>query len=252
MTEATGVGQSQAHRGVTVWRVGACPGTFEVSAGPERPGGRGGAAGRSLLPVPRPWSKQPVESLDAAQLEALGRRREQVLAAAERLMGARGPGVTMAEVAAEAELGMSSVYRTFASKDELLDELAGRRAERWVQVWEEAAEAPDPRAGLVRAMWTFGELEAVDPLADVVRDYVLAHRETFRPVTDAGRAVVRRARDAGLRPDVDYEDVVRAFVMLSALPGAPDGAWRRVLAIYVDGLFAPGSAPLPPESSAAS
>jgi AcrR family transcriptional regulator len=201
--------------------------------------------------MPRPWSKQPVESLDAAQLEALGRRREQIVAAAERLMGARGPGVTMAEVAAEAELGMSSVYRTFASKDELLDELAGRRAERWVQVWEEAAAFPDAREALTRAMLTFGELEAVDPLADVVRDYVVAHWETFRPVSDAGEAVVRRAHEAGLRRDVVYDDIVRLFQMLAALPEAPDRAWRRALAIYVDGLFAADSGPLPPATSGA-
>lgn len=200
--------------------------------------------------MPRPWSKQPLESLDEAQLEAYERRREQIVAAAERLMGERGPGVTMAEVAAAAELGMSSVYRTFASKDELLDELAGRRAERWVAVWQGAVDAPEPRAGLVEALWTFGELEAVDPLADVVRNYVLANRETFQPVTDAGVRVVERARTAGLRPDVDYEDMTRAIQVLSALPrGGHD--WRRVLAIYIDGIFATGAEALPVAGPAA-
>lgn len=186
-----------------------------------------------------------MESLDADQLAALARRREQIVAAAERLMGGRGPAVTMAEVAAEAGLGMSSVYRTFASKNELLDDLAGRRAERWVGIWNEALESADARAALVQAMWTFGELEAIDPLADVVRDYVLAHRDTFRPVMEAGEAVVRRAHDAGLPADVDHEDVIRAIQVLSALPRSPDGAWRRVLAIYIDGMFGERSEPLP-------
>lgn len=159
-------------------------------------------------------------------------------------MGERGPAVTMAEVAAEAGLGMSSVYRTFASKDELLDELAGRRADRWVEVWRTAADAPEPRAALIEALWTFGELEAIDPLADVVRNYVLAHRETFQPVTDAGVLAVARAHGAGLRPDVDYEDMTRAIQVLSALPsGGSD--WRRVLTIYIDGLFAADAGPLP-------
>jgi AcrR family transcriptional regulator len=186
-----------------------------------------------------------VESLDAGQLAALARRREQIVAAAERLMGERGPAVTMAQVAAEAELGMSSVYRTYASKDELLDDLAGRRAERWVEIWTRAAEQPDARKALVDALWTFGEMEAVDPLADVVRDYVLSHRDAFQPVTDAGELVVRRAREAGLSPDVEYEDVVNAIRILSVLRDEPDAAWRRVLSLYIDGLFAERTSPLP-------
>jgi AcrR family transcriptional regulator len=195
--------------------------------------------------VPRPWSKQPLESLDEAQLAALNRRREQIVAAAERLMGERGPTVTMAEIAAEAELGMSSVYRTFASKNELLDDLAGRRAEKWVAIWRTAAESPDARAALVHALWSFGELEAVDPLADVVRDYVLANRDRFGTVTEAGELVVRRAHDAGLPADVAYHDVVRAIQVLAALPRTEDGPWRRVLSIYIDGLFADRPEPLP-------
>lgn len=200
--------------------------------------------------MPRPWSKQPLESLDADQLAALARRREQIVAAAERLMGGRGPAVTMAEVAAEAGLGMSSVYRTFASKNELLDDLAGRRAERWLGIWTEAAASDDARAALVGAMWTFGELEAVDPLADVVRDYVLAHRETFGPVMEAGEAAVRRAHDAGLPRDITHEDVIRAIQVLAALPRSPDGSWRRVMAIYIDGMFAERDEPLPEAAAA--
>ena len=42
-----------------------------------------------------------------------------------------------------------------------------------------------------------------------------------------------------------FEDVVRAFQMLSALPRAPDPGWRRALAIYIDGLFAVDAGPLP-------
>lgn len=186
-----------------------------------------------------------METLDDDQLAALARRREQIVVAAERLMGSRGPAVTMAEVAAEAGLGMSSVYRTYASKDELLDDLAGRRAERWVEIWTTASEGDDPRDALIRALWTFGELEAEDPLADVVRDYVLAHRDTFQPVQDVGELVVRRAHGAGLPAEIDYEDLVRAIQILSALPRDPNGAWRRVLAIYIDGLFAERTEPLP-------
>jgi AcrR family transcriptional regulator len=196
--------------------------------------------------MPAPWSKQPLESLDPEQLVAFEARRDRIVSAAERLMGRHGPGVTMAEVAAEAGLGMSSVYRTFASKDELLDELAGRRADRWLEIWLGVDEG-DPIGGLVDGIWAFAAHEAADPLADVVRDYVLSHRETFSSVTDAGEAVIRRAHAAGLPTEVTYEDVVRAFVLIAGLPREPaDGAWRRPLAIYVDGLFGRRTAPLPP------
>lgn len=197
--------------------------------------------------MPPQWTKRPVEDLTPRQREAYERRREVIASAAERLMRERGVGVTMADVAEAAGIGMSSVYRTFASKDELLAELARRRVLRWAEIWREAQARDDPRAALVDAIWAFvGMDRGEQELADAVRAWVLANRDDFLEVARLGETVVERARAAGLRPDVDHDDVIRASELMAALhrSGAPD-AWRRVLTIYVDGLFTPGAGPLP-------
>jgi AcrR family transcriptional regulator len=197
--------------------------------------------------MPPQWTKRPVEDLTPRQREAYERRVEVIAAAAEVLMRERGAGVTMAEVAEAAGIGMSSVYRTFASKDELLAELARRRVERWAEIWHEAEQKEDPRSALVDAIWAFvGMDRGEQELADAIRTWVLTHRDDFLAVARLGEEVVERARSAGLRPDVDHDDVIRASELMAALnrSGAP-GAWRRVLTIYIDGLFTPGAEPLP-------
>jgi len=62
----------------------------------------------------------PPERADAA------RNRRRILAAAEELFAQRGVGsVTMAEIAAAADVGKATVFRRFGDKATLLDELLG-------------------------------------------------------------------------------------------------------------------------------
>jgi len=212
-------------------------------------------ARRSRRGSPPPWTLRRIEELDADQRVAFEIRRERVAAAAEVLIGERGTGVTMAEVAAAAGVGMSTVYRTFASKDELLDLLARRRAERSAEVWRRTHRHGDARAALIDAVWAFAELGVTD-----THDAVPAGTSTARPAprapsgaapaaradADAGERALARARAAGLRDGIDLDDVVRAAQLVGALPrDGDDGARRRLVAIYVDGLFAQGAGPLP-------
>ena len=180
---------------------------------------------------------RPLEELDDEQRAAYEERRARLLPAAAAAVSRLGGSVTMADVAREAGLGMSSVYRTFASKEELLEALLAERKELWLEIWQRAAARPDAGAALVDAMWEFAELEHRDiGLAAAVRDLAFRRRELVTETSTLGARVLRRAQAEGaIRPDVDYDDILRIFLMLSAIDA--EDSWRRGLSIYLDGLI---------------
>jgi AcrR family transcriptional regulator len=186
------------------------------------------------------WSKRPLDELDDEQLAAYERRRQQLLDAAVIVVGRLGDGFTMADVAREAGLGMSSVYRTFASKEELLIELLAQRKQQWLEVWQQAEARPDPGPALLDAIWTFAELEHRDlGVAAAVRDLAFSRRDLVTETETIGQRVLARAQAAGaIRPDAEYRDVLRIFHMLSTL--RDEREWHRGLALYLDGLRTDG------------
>jgi len=187
-----------------------------------------------------------------------GRRREAARNDVEILAAARevfldDPSAPVSAVAARAKVGISALYRRWASKDELLAELARDGLVRYVTELERAlADDRDP--------WTV----YTDCLARILDggSQALAQRlaGTFAPTPDltelAARAgalattVHQNAQRAGvLRADVTPGDVVLVLETLSAvtMPGADDGQplRRRYLALLLQALRAPGAGPLP-------
>jgi AcrR family transcriptional regulator len=187
-----------------------------------------------------------------------GRRREAARHDAEILDAARevflaNPSATVSEVAARAKVGISALYRRYASKDDLLRELARDGLVRYIAELEGGlADDRDP--------WTV----YADCLTRILDggSQALAQRlaGTFTPTPDltdlakrAGTlaaAVHRKAQQGNaLREDVSAVDVVLLLETLSAIamPGADGGrALRhRYLALFLQALRAPGAGPLP-------
>jgi len=187
-----------------------------------------------------------------------GRRREAARHDAEILEAARevflaNPAAPVSEVAARAGVGISALYRRYASKDDLLRELARDGLVRYIAELEGAlADDRDP--------WTV----YADCLARILDggSQALAQRlaGTFAPTPDltelAKRAGMLAAEVHGkaqlgkvLREDVTADDVVLLLETLSAIamPGADGGrALRhRYLALFLQALRAPGAGPLP-------
>jgi AcrR family transcriptional regulator len=194
------------------------------------------------------WSKRSLDDLDDAQREAFHQRRRQLLVAAAEVASRLGAAITMADVAREAGLGMSSVYRTFASKEELLEALLAERVQQWMGVWDIAEARPEPGPALIEALWAFAELEHRDiGLASVLRELALAPREQIASpevqaliaASDAaGGRLLAGAQAAGaIRDDLEYGDILRIFGMLAAI--GDERGWRRALALHLDGLGAP-------------
>jgi AcrR family transcriptional regulator len=185
------------------------------------------------------WSLRPLDELDAEQMAAYEERRARLLDAAATAVRQHGAAVKMTDVAKQAGLGMSSVYRTFARKEDVFMALLEIRKAQWLKIWQKAEQNPNPGPALFEALAEFGELEHSDlKLAAAVRELALRRRDLVPETAAIGDRVLRRAQAAGeVRADVEYWDILRLFHMLTDIDD--DRAWRRGLAIYIDGLRAP-------------
>jgi AcrR family transcriptional regulator len=193
-----------------------------------------------------------------------------ILHAAAEVFAEHGLSATLADVAGRAGIGVASVYRRFANKDDLIVALFADRFAYWEQQARAAADAEDVWAGFVRYFE-----ESTDAL---VRDRGFRELVTGAYTATAGWArgaepdalytlfarteaamrehhvrLVARAQAAGvLRDDITAADMlvltmtVQSTIGLAAAARRPD-LYRRVLAIVLDGLrpSRSGASPLP-------
>lgn len=180
------------------------------------------------------------------------RNRESLLAAAEEEFAERGLAASVADIARRAGVAKGTVFRHFATKEDLIAGIVSGHIATLIAVAEQLAQAPDPGAAL---------LEFLTVAADQRRQHDL----TFLQVATAGDArveqasralqmcietLVARAREAGaIRPDITGADV---FLLMCApvhvvenLPDPAPDLWQRYLAIIFDGLRPEGASPLP-------
>jgi AcrR family transcriptional regulator len=162
------------------------------------------------------------------ELRADARRNlERVLDAATEEFAASGPEASIDEIARRAGVGHGTVFRRFPTKDDLMFAVIERHIGELRTIAEEALAADDPgeaffdfvHRGLHRCVVHCGEKPGA------------AELETL-----AARIVGRAQRAGTVRRDVRPEDV--RILVRSALTTAPEGQWRRHLAVVLDGLRA--------------
>ena len=185
------------------------------------------------------------ETAGAPRRKDAERNRRRLLVAAREVFRDRGVAATLNDVAHHAGLGVGTVYRHFANKEELIDALFDDMVTTVDGYVQEAAEEPDAWLGLTRALQRVCEVQAFDR---GLREVMLGTgrgperqrqmRDRVAPTVDA---VVARAQEQGtLRADVVPADFPILQLMVGAVTdhiGQP-GLWRRYLAIVIDGLRA--------------
>jgi AcrR family transcriptional regulator len=178
-----------------------------------------------------------------------------IVEAARHVFAEQGVDVALSEVAKEAGVGLATLTRRF-TRVRLVEAVLVDRTDEHLRLLEEALALPaaDSVDHYLRSLSTrqLSDRSVCHALTLSLPDStrVAEHRGAIRV---AQLELIRRAQEAGtLRPGIVPEDFVYVLEAVDGVirGGAPE-AWRRVLALLLDGLRAAGAAgPLPPTPSA--
>jgi AcrR family transcriptional regulator len=175
------------------------------------------------------------------------RNYHRIIDAAREVLGESGADAGMEEIASRAGVGVGTVYRRFASKDALIDELLRLTTDGIVAAAGQALTRTDG-AGLRELLQALGQA-----MADHARyANLFLHRPRASDANDASSAQIRaaiaeltaRAVAAGaIDPAVTVGDVMALIWALRGLVHATEedtpADWQRFLDIHLAGLRAP-------------
>jgi AcrR family transcriptional regulator len=198
------------------------------------------------------WYPGPVPPAPRQLRVDAARNRELLLAAAEEEFAEHGVAASVADIARRAGVAKGTVFRHFATKEELISAIVSGHLTTLTAAARRLADATDPGAALLEFLTVAADqrrqhdLTFLQPISD--RDAgVTAVRDELYACIDV---LVGRARAAAaIRSDITTADV---FLMMCApihvvenLSNPDPDLWRRYLAIIFDGLRPDGASPLP-------
>jgi AcrR family transcriptional regulator len=174
------------------------------------------------------------------------RNREKVLAAARAAFADQGIAAQMEDVARRADVGVGTVYRHFPTKEALLDALSDEVFAVVAVYVRTLLTLDDPWEAFTRAMWFGAEKTAGDRAFTEILAEIRTGPARMCPgkedlLVTMGELMDRCKAAGAMRADARVEDI--ALLMCGVGSAAamehpvPD-AWRRHLAIVVDGLRA--------------
>ena len=190
----------------------------------------------------------------AGQRADMVRNRGLLLAAATTAFAERGVEVSMGEIAQRAGVAKGTVFRHFATKEDLLAAIMLQLLDRLLGVANSLLEADDAGEALREFMTAGVEALAADrAFCEVIGRPSLQHagvRDAINQLREAAEALTDRAREQGaVRNDLTGTDVVLLLggIQQTAAPLLaewPQG-WRRYLQLAFDGLSPANTQPLP-------
>ncbi|GAA2598344.1 TetR/AcrR family transcriptional regulator [Winogradskya consettensis] len=180
------------------------------------------------------------------------RNRALLLAAAEAEFAERGPDASVADIARRAGVAKGTVFRHFATKEELMAAIVGEHIASLTAVAREALDAADPGTALFDFLTVSADkrqqsdLTFLQTVSGDDSKVIELRDELVATIT----ALVDRARAAGaVRDDVTGTDVFALMCapvhVIEFLPNPAPDLWRRYLTIIFDGLRPQGASPLP-------
>jgi AcrR family transcriptional regulator len=189
---------------------------------------------------------QVPETLDKPLRADARRNREKVLAAARAVFAEQGIDAQMDDVARRADVGVGTVYRHFPTKEALLNALSDEVFAVVAVYVRTLLTLDDPWEAFTRAMWFGAEKTA----GDRAFTEILAATRFKEPRTCPGKEdlfvttgeLMERCKAAGvMRADAMVDDIgllMCGVGSAAAMEHPVPDAWRRHLAIVLDGLRA--------------
>ncbi|WP_067535380.1 TetR/AcrR family transcriptional regulator [Nocardia crassostreae] len=182
------------------------------------------------------------------------RNQQRIIAAARELFADRGLEVTLDDVAERAGVGVGTVYRRFANKQELISEVFDQMVTELGEAIDAALAAPDPWDGLVQLFEhacmhmaaNRGFSEVMLEMHDSMERFACM-KDTIRP---GFQAVINRAQEAGaLQPDIEAGDFFAMVNMVDAVAGfarpVNTEVWKRYVPLVLNGVRGDRIARLP-------
>ncbi|MFI6423727.1 TetR/AcrR family transcriptional regulator [Promicromonospora sp. NPDC050880] len=209
------------------------------------------------MPLATPGHAAPADA-DAVLTDAsrplradAARNREALLTAAEEEFAAQGLDASIADIARRAGVAKGTVFRHFATKEELATAIAARHAQELTAVARRLRGSADAGAALLEFMTeAAGRLQrrrvavlmtVPAPGSELARLQQEVHDEVVL-LTDEARAA------GAVRPDITGTDV---FLLMCApvhavdyVADPPPELWRRYVGVVFDGLRPDGAHPL--------
>ncbi|WP_409463727.1 TetR/AcrR family transcriptional regulator [Amycolatopsis sp. GA6-003] len=172
------------------------------------------------------------------------RNRQQLLDVATRLFAAAGTEPSMRAIAAEAGVGIATLYRHFPTRESLVDAVYQDQVSRLTTGARDLLGQFGPAAALRRWMDLFGDWIAtkngmLDTLLAMVESGEIAHARTRTELLEAIDAILEAGRTSGeLREDVPAEDIAAALIGIFTVAGSPEhtALAGRLLDLLMDGL----------------
>jgi AcrR family transcriptional regulator len=174
------------------------------------------------------------------------RNRELILEAAKEAFTRAGANASLDDIARQAGVGAGTLYRHFATRDELLEAVYRTEVERLAAAQRTFAEDLPPVEALRAWMILFVDYIATKKIiAPALNKLVGGSSKVIEAshaqIWEAVRALVKRAIKSGdIRKDLDALDLLRALIGVANVAASPD--WQQSAKRLVDILIS-GSRP---------
>lgn len=185
--------------------------------------------------------------------KAQAARNDQLILEAARAVFIADPGAPISAVAERAGVGISALYRRYASKEDLLRKLCGDGLRRYIAESEVAlADEREPWtafADFMRRAVSANTASLTQRLAGTFTPDEEQYRDAAR-ARELNDAIFERTQQAGvIRPDVTITDISMIFEQLAGIQLGDDERShelrQRYLEVILDGLRSPSQTPLP-------
>jgi AcrR family transcriptional regulator len=182
------------------------------------------------------------------------RNRAALLDAARSVFAQEGLDAALEGIARRAGLAIGTLYRHFPTRWDLVEAVIAEKRRSWIEAAEAAVQMEPAWDGLVFFLERACELQAGDRAFNDIASMRFPHAPRIEAARKRAydricRIVERAQAEGSLRTDITAEDL--AFIawahtrVSEATYDIDPGAWRRYLALTLDGFRATAAHPLP-------